>query len=569
MDSSVGRHGTALATWGWYGLRLVPLLFLAIFFFYPLISILAYSLTSDGHIDLSGFVTLVTRNRYLDTLWFTCWQAVVSTTLTIALALPTAFVFTRFRFPGKSLLMSLATLPFVLPTVVVAAAFSALLGPDGLVNDWLRDLLNLSGTPLRLQGTVLIILIVHVFYNYAIALRIISSFWANQSLRIEEAARVLGCSGWRLWWDVRLRLLRPAIAAAAALVFIFTFTSFGVVLILGEQHFATLEVDIYLEYNVFLNTSVAAALSLVQIGVMVLMMAVYTRLQSQVVVDLTRVEAVARVPRTNRERLLVASNLTIMALLLFTPLLALVLRAVTDRTGAFTLRYFSLLTENPRGSILFVPPIEAIRNSLIYAGITTVLALFLGVLAAYLLSARHSGRYGRYFARLLDPLFMLPLATSAVTLGFGFVIALDEPPLNLRTSPALIPLAHTLVAMPFVVRSVLPALRSVADSLREVASVLGASPFRVWRYVEWPLISRGVVVGATFAFTISMGEFGASSFVARPDTPTMPVVIYRLVSQQGLSNYQQGLAMSVILMAVCAISFVLIERLRTAGMGEF
>jgi thiamine transport system permease protein len=211
--------------------------------------------------------------------------------------------------------------------------------------------------------------------------------------------------------------------------------------------------------------------------------------------------------------------------------------------------------------VIFVPPVEAIGNSLAFAAVTTVMALFLGVIASYLLVKPRAARW-------LDPVFMLPLATSAVTLGFGYIIALDEPPLNLRTSIVLIPIAHTLVAMPFVVRSVLPAIRAIPPGLRESARILGASPQRVWWLIDVPLISRGLIVGATFAFTVSMGEFGASLFVYRPDTPTMPIVIYRLLGQPGALNYGQALAMSTILMMVCAVSFLLIERLRTAGIGE-
>ena len=223
-----------------------------------------------------------------------------------------------------------------------------------------------------------------------------------------------------------------------------------------------------------------------------------------------------------------------------------------------------MLNETSRGSVLFTPPLEAVGQSLLYALSATVLAVILGILAAYLLAAPRSR-----LTAILDPVFMLPLATSAVTLGFGFIIALDEPPLNLRTSPVLIPLAHTLIALPFVVRSVLPALRGIPASLQEAAATLGASPFDVLRFIDLPLISRGIVVGATFAFTVSMGEFGATVFIARPDTPTMPVVIFRLLGQPGLANYSQAMAMSVILIAVCGTAFVLIERLRTAGIGEF
>src|SRR5690606_33721776 len=121
---------------------------------------------------------------------------------------------------------------------------------------------------------------------------------------------------------------------------------------------------------------------------------------------------------------------------------------------------------------------------------TTILAVILGTLTAFLLAQRRSR-----VIRWLDPVFMLPLAASAVTLGFGFLIALDEPPLNFRASPLLIPLAHTLVAMPFVVRSVLPGLSSIPQSYREAAMVLGASPVAVLRWIDLPLVSRGIIVG--------------------------------------------------------------------------
>jgi thiamine transport system permease protein len=550
----------------WYGLLLVPILFLAIFFLYPLFSILALSLRPEGSWDVSGFVQIVTSAYYRNTLFFTIWQAALSTLLTIALALPGAYIFTRFDFPAKSLLLSIATLPFVLPTVVVAAAFSALIGARGIINQVLMNLFTLENAPIQLERTLAIILIVHVFYNYAIALRMITGYWANQSTRIEDAARVLGANGWCLWWYVRLPILMPAILAAAILVFIFTFTSFGVVLILGGIRFATLEVQIYHQARNIFNLPLAAALSLVQIGAMLLMMLLYTRLQRRIsAVDLQSAQQVTRKAKTLPEYLFLIVNIGVMIVLLFTPLFALVYRSFVH-DGTFTLEYYSALNQNPRDSVLFVAPIEAVRNSLQFAFITTTAALILGVLAAYLIAGKG---INRRLAQWLDPLFMLPLATSAVTLGFGYIIALDTPPLDLRSSVWLIPIAHTLVAIPFVVRSVLPALRSIPPHVQEAAAVLGASPQKVWWLIDLPLLSRGLIVGATFAFTVSMGEFGASLFVARPNTPTMPIVIFRLLGQPGATNYGQALAMSSILMLVSAISFIAIERLRSAGVGEF
>ena len=148
---------------------------------------------------------------------------------------------------------------------------------------------------------------------------------------------------------------------------------------------------------------------------------------------------------------------------------------------------------------------------------------------------------------------MLPLGVSAVTLGFGYIVALDEPPLNLRTSPWLTPLAHTLVALPFVVRALLPALRGMNPRWREAAATLGAAPWRVWLEIDLPIVGRAMLVGAVFAFTISMGEFGATSLIARPERPTMPVAIGRFLSQPGALNQGQALAMSTLLMLVCLV----------------
>lgn len=534
----------------------LPLAFLAAFFLHPLGAILNLSFVEDGRITLDGVREIMTGSYYWDTLRFTVWQALLSTVLTLAAALPSAYVFTRFKFPGKGLLMSLATLPFVLPTVVVAIAFDALLGSRGLLNTGLMTLFGLADSPLAVERSLAAILIAHVFYNYAVALRMISGYWANQSVSIEEEARVLGARGWRLWWDVRLPLLRPAVTAAALLVFIFTFTSFGVILILGGLRFATLEVEIYQQAVNLFDLPTAGALSLVQIGLMFALMIVYTRIQRRSAVDLKRAESVARRPRTARERAAVIAVITFMTLMLFAPLLALVLRAFTAGAG---LENFANLWRNPRGSISFVPPVTAVMNSVFFAAVTTVLSLLLGTLTAYGIA-----RGGR-IARIADPLFMLPLATSAVTLGFGYLLTWNRS----ISTVILIPVVHALVALPFVVRSVLPALLAIPPRLIESARVLGADSRQVWRLVELPLIGRALAVGATFAFTVSMGEFGASLFLARPDTPTMPVVIFRLFNQPGAANYGQSLALSAILLLVCATSFILIERLRTAGVGEF
>jgi len=545
-------------------LYLLPLAFLALFFFYPLAAILRFSLAPEGKPTLFVFRKLLGAPYGVRVLTFTFGQAALSTLLTLLAGIPGAYIFARYEFPGKSALRAMTTVPFVMPTIVVATAFTALVGPRGWVNLGLMRLLGLEKPPLHLLNTLWIILIAHVFYNYTVVLRIVGGFWAHLDVRLEEAARVLGADRWRTFREVTLPLLGPALMAAALLVFIFCFTSFGVVLILGGARFATLEVEIYRHTVDFMQLPMAAALSLLQICFTSAFMAVYTGLQTRLAVPqkLRPRRWTGRRPRKWSERWLVAMVLAFMLALLLTPLLALAERSLWTREG-YALAFYRALFVNRRGSIFFVPPIQAVRNSLLYAGATTLLSTFLGLIAADLLARR------KRWLGWLDPLFMLPLGTSAVTLGFGYIIALGRPPLALRASPLLVPIAHTLIALPFVVRSVLPALRSIHPHLREAAAVLGAWPWRVWREVDLPIVGRAMLVGAVFAFTVSMGEFGATALIALPRYPTIPLAIYRFLGQPGIVNRGQALAMSTLLMLICAIGILAIERFRYGGVGEF
>jgi thiamine transport system permease protein len=575
-----------------------PLLFLTLFFLYPLAAILRLSLGGQfAGVAGGGLAVLLADSYYLQVVWFSAWQAGLSTLLTLLLGLPAAYVFARYEFSGKALLRAVATVPFVMPTVVVAAAFTALLGPRGLLNAALQSLLGLEQPPIQIERTLSIILLAHIFYNYTVVLRIVGGFWSTLDTRLEQAAAMLGANRLRAFREVTLPLLLPAIGAAALLIFIFTFASFGVVLLLGGPSFATVEVEIYRQTAQFLRLDVAAALSVVQMLATLLMTLAYTRLQARGAVPLDRRAraANARPPRTPAARLVVGANIAVILLLLGAPLLALVLRSATDPAGMPTLSYYALLSQNRTGSAFFVAPLTAVRNSLLFALLTTALALLVGVPAAYLLARRRTTddrrrttddrrtvRNTQHVTRfrflnsqfsilnsLLDPLFMLPLGTSAVTLGLGYVLVFSRPPLRLLGMPLLLPAAHALLAFPFVVRSLLPALRGLDPRLREAARMLGAGTPRVLREIDLPLLFPALLVGAVFAFTASLGEFGAALLIAPPGYPTVPLVIGRFLGQPGAANYGQALALSTILMLVTGVSFVLLERVRYRDVGEF
>ncbi len=538
--------------------------FLALFYWYPLVSIFLQSLLPEGRWNPARLERLFSSPTYLRILWFTTWQALLSTLLTLLLALPGAYVFTRYRFFAKGLWQALLTVPFVLPTVVAAAAFQALLGPGGLINSLLMGWLDLKTPPVAVDQGLGLLLLAHVFYNYSLVLRLVSSYWAGLDPNLRGAAASLGASPFKVFCCITLPLLMPAIAAAALLVFIFCFASFGIVLILGGPGNATIEVEIYRQAIHLFNLPMAAALSLVQLMVNFLLMWLQARISTKgQITFFTDSGGEVAVKASNwRQRLVLGTNLALIAVLLLAPLAALLGSSFFGEDG-LTLAYYQELFGSGGDSIFFVEPATAIGNSLFFALATMISAVLLG-LAAALYLAQGNTTWSSWW----DALTMLPLATSAVSLGFGFIITFNRPPVDLRDTLTLVIIAHTLVAFPFVVRCILPALRRISPSLREAAATLGASPAQIFRRVEMPLIARSILVGAIFAFAISMGEFGASAFVTRPQTATIPVAIFRFLGYPGEMNFGQAMAMSSLLLLFTCAALLLLGRTSGQRLGN-
>ena len=521
----------------------VPTAFLGYFFVYPLATILITGFTDSG----AGALSVLSRPSLRSIAWFTLWQAAASTILTVLIALPTAYTMGNFEFRGKQLAKALITVPFVMPTVVVGAAFLTLFGPGGF-------------TGIDLRRTVWAILLAHVFFNFAVVVRTVGSAWEKVDPSLSDAAAMLGADRWTTWRRVVAPLVAPAVASAASIVFLFSFTSFGVVLILGDLTHTTIEVEIWRQATTLLNLGAAAALAVFQLAGITAVLWFYASYQRRRAVRTTPTgRVVPRRPRTAGERWWVAANMALPAILLGSPLVAVVIRSL--RSGGWSLANYEALIEP--SSILFVPAGTAIANSLRIALIATLMATGIGMALAFIID-RTRTRIGT----AVDTIVMLPLGTSAVTLGFGFLLALDKP-IDLRTSFWLIPIAHALVAIPFVVRTALPVLRSIDNRLREAAAVLGADPARVWREIEFPIVRRAVLVGGAFAFAMSMGEFGATSFIARPGSPTLPIAIYRLLTRPGSATFGQALAAATVLMAITGLAVLVVERWRGDTVEDF
>jgi len=525
-----------------------PLAFLGVFFAWPLAVVLARGFGFDAS-PFAPLGDVLTDPSLRAVAWFTLWQAVASTLLTLAVGLPVAAVLSRIEFRGRRTLEAATLIPFVLPTVVVGTAFVALLGRLAPVVD--------------LRRTATAILLAHVFFNVSVIVRTVGGLWRHLDDAPVLAARTLGASPLRAFREVTLPRLRPAIAAASAVVFLFTFTSFGVVLILGGPGRSTLEVEIHRATAQLLDLRTAAALSVLQLLAVVATLAIYGRtLRRQAARPLARSATTLRPVASGRDRAAVVGVVLLLGVVQGLPLLALLERSLRVGDG-WGLAHYRSLGAPTREAVLSVAPALAIRNSLVLAAIATVIALVVGTLAA--LAAVEGGRAGR----LMDGALMLPLGTSAVTLGLGLLLAFRSGPLAGQGAVLLVPLAQALVAIPFVVRTMLPVLRSIDERLREAAATLGAPPRRVWREVDLPIVSRAGLVAAGFAFAVTVGEFGATIFVARAANPTVPVAIHRALGLPGAVNLGRAMALSVMLALITGLVVLLIDRVRVGSVGRF
>ncbi|OUC79608.1 iron ABC transporter permease [Gordonia lacunae] len=541
------RPGTAMTrasrAAGPVALWLLPALFIVVLFAWPVVALVrrAVSIARDSG---TGLVELLERTDALGLLGVTLGQAAASTVLSIAAAAPIAWLFARVRGTTAVVLAVVVTVPFVLPTVVVGVAFRSLLsGPLAFLH---ID----SGLPAVLAA--------HVFINIAVVVRVVGAAWRTLDPRLLEAARSLGASRIRATATVVVPRLVPAIASAAALIFLFCSTSFGVVIILGAGELRTLETEIYTQAIGYFRIPEAVALSMLQI-VVVLAALLLTR----VFADPAGRGSGGGARRAERDRRVAGGRWTRpavwavgvwTAVLLVGPVLVLMVRSVRPVAhGDWTFAGYRALAEPVNG----VTPLESLRYSLVTATAATAIALVVGTLAAVALHRAHGvvGAIG-------SAMSLVPLGISAVTLGFGYLIVLASLPYEIAASPAVIPLVQALIAIPVVIRIMMPALESVPARLRHAAATLGARPIRVFATVDLPIIGRSMGAAGGFAFVMALGEFGATSFLARADTTTLPVLIGSALNRPGADNLATAMAASVVLVIATVLAVVAVEAFR-------
>ncbi len=540
----LGRTGVGGRPLAWALAAILPVAFLCAFFVWPVTALVVRGFVDETGFTTAGVQEVLTAPRTWRIVGQTLSQAVVGTLAAVLLGLPGAHLLYRRRFPGRRVLRAVVSVPFVLPTVVVGVAFQSLLAPHGPLGF------------LGLQESFVAIVAALVFFNYSVVVRTVGALWSRLDPRAEDAARTLGAGRLRVLATVTLPALSPAIASAAALVFLFCASAFGVVLVLGGSSYGTIETEIWYQTTQLLDLQAAAALSILQLLVVSasLIVAGAARARQERALQLSGNPVDA--PLRPADAPAVAVTAVVVLCLLLSPMASLAWRSFDTPTGPGLGNYLALSGDAGQ---LTVSVWQSLANSLVIAAAATAIALSLGLLVSYVLSRRPASQLGRRTMRTLDAVFMLPLGVSAVTVGFGFLITLNRPPLDLRSSWVLIPIAQAMVALPLVVRTLLPTLRAIDPRLHEAAATLGAGPGRIVRTIDLPFALRGLGLALGFAFATSLGEFGATSFLARPDRPTLPVVVFRLIGRPGAENFGMAMAASVVLAVLTATVMALAE----------
>ena len=501
----------------------------------PVTAVLFRAVRVDGNWSTEALQRVLGSWRTWRVVGITVAQAAVSCALTVVVGVPVAWVLARFRFPGRGAVRTVAMVPFVLPTVVVGAAFASLLGPTGLVDA---------------RGTWWAILAAHLCFNLAVMVRVVGAALTDLDPDLESAARLLGASPATAARRVLVPAVAPAVASAAVVVFLFCLTSFGVIVILGGGPVTTVEVEIWVRATRQFDLSGAAVLAGLQVLAVVATLALHARL-SRGAPRARRGSGLARTPRGAGEWGVVATAVAAVGVVSLAPLAALVERSLRVPAGHGLDNWVGLGSATA-GTGLAVSPVDAVAVSLVTATIAATVAVLVAVPAARVAAARPGGA--------ADRVLLLPLGVSATTIGLGLLLAAGRPPVDLRRAWWLVPAAQALVAVPLVVRVVAPALRELPGSVTDAAAMLGAGRRARWWRVEFPMLRSALVAGAGLALVACLGEFGATVFLARADRPTVPVAVERLLSRPGPSGFGQAMALSCILVVLCGVVLGVVDH---------
>jgi thiamine transport system permease protein len=496
-------------------LQALPLAVLAVFFVFPVaIIVLTYARLSD-------IADTITNTSLAKVWWFTLWQATLSTLLTVAVALPITWALTRHSFRSSRIVTGLVTVPFLMPAVVVATGVRAILP----------------------NSHVPAILWAHVVFNVAVIVRIVGPRWAMLDSTMEHTAADLGAGPVRTFIYVVFPHIRSALRNAAAMVFLFCFTSFAVIAILGGISRRTIESEIFTQAVRLGNIRTATALAIVQAVVVLAVLAIATKNTQQLTDDDT-ISTPHDESISQRKSISFYASIVIPLAIVITPLIAVVIRSFT-MNGHFTLNGYKWLF-NGTTKAVGVNIASTLITSLTFAVVCATLATTLALIIA---TARNTNV-------AISTFTALPLIVSAVTLGLGLIITFNQSPYDWRGERWLIPVIHAVIALPLALRTVSPALTAIPDDIHNASASLGANPLRTWTRIDLPLIRPALARAYGLCAAISLGEFGATSFLSRSGSNTIPIAIGQLLSHPGDKLNQSAFALAT-------ITFVAVATLHT------
>lgn len=511
----------------------VPVFFYGVLFFWPLGKILWMGFSGD-------WLHAIATARIASLVWFTIWQAALSALLSLLFGIPGAYVLYNRSFPGQRIIRAFITVPFMLPTIVVAIGFTAF----RQIPFASHFLLGHSGVP--------VIICANVFMNYSLAVRIIGGVWTRLDTDLDDAAALDGAGRFRTLIHVTVPQLANSIASASALIFLYCAANFGLVLVLGGAAVKTIETEIYRVTTQNLDLAKAAGLVLIQTALTLFAFLVAQRLSKG---RMGFFESTSLKPRPQIDRRDLPAVLTTLIFIL--GLIALPLVTVASQAfrvaNGYSLANFRNLAGFGARDVLSISVGHAALNTLRNGMITIILSMGIGIVASYLLSRPR--RYGKTgpFAQAMDILFQMPVGISSVVLGFGYLVSFGGGFFPLRSSWLVTPVAQSLLCLPLVIRMIHPALINIDNQLRETAQTESATSSQIWWHIEVPIIRHVLLMATGYAAIVAIGEFGAANFLAYGDQGTLPTVLYQLISRPGAQNYGMAMAASTLLIGVALV----------------
>jgi len=284
---------------------------------------------------------------------FTLIQAAISTLASLVVALAGAYLLSTYSFRFKRLILALSAVPFVIPSILVVLGFVIFFGNNGFLNTALMNIFSLSEPPIRILYSYKAIILAHTFYNFPIIMNLVATYAMHLDRRLEAVSYTLGASKAKTFFSVTLPRLLPAIISASSLVFLFCFSSFAIILVLGGgPRYTTMEVEIYRQARMMGNTGAAAALSLFSIAVTSLLLVAYNRSQRR----LSKSEAyreplsLEKRPAGLVGRVLAVLYTIISLLFVLAPIISVIVRSVYSSSTGFTLKWYRQLLNLERAT---------------------------------------------------------------------------------------------------------------------------------------------------------------------------------------------------------------------------